>query len=333
MKSLPMVFIGGHRKCGTTLFLSLFDSHPQLCVYPIDALTLYAYFPVFTDGEYTKAERLARLEQVVCRYNRQLWEERGWADRFDWGAMWPAFRSRLGACALGDIGDVLSAQLAAFRETSPADCGNARAMVVKETSIEIYANYLLNRFEGSRFLQLLRDPRDNYASLKSGLAARYGSFGDDEKSILMSLIHRYGLGMKLASVNRARFGEDRYRVLRFEDLVSEPRRVMTEVCAFLGVDFDDCLLRPSVMGKPTKGNNFENLDMSRISAINAGRWRERITDHEARIIEFHFGDMMEQYGYERAFDVDESAAAAGDFYKWANYRYFYSDHFQGIPEE
>ena len=42
-----IVFMCGHRKCGTTMSLNLFDHHSQLCVYPMDLTFLYAYFPQF----------------------------------------------------------------------------------------------------------------------------------------------------------------------------------------------------------------------------------------------------------------------------------------------
>jgi hypothetical protein len=84
------------------------------------------------------------------------------------------------------------------------------------------------------------------------------------------------------------------------------------------------------LGKPTKGNNFEDIVMTSVSTVNVGRWKARITETEAKIIEFYFKDLMAKYGYECEYDSNEQIDAASEFYKWANYKYYYFDHFANI---
>ena len=87
------------------------------------------------------------------------------------------------------------------------------------------------------------------------------------------------------------------------------------------------MLVPTVLGGPTRGNNFEDMDMSRVSPVNVGRWQERIDDFQACVIEFYFREYMQKYGYECAFSEIEQSDMACDFYKWSNYHYHYYDHF------
>ncbi|MCH8331299.1 MAG: hypothetical protein IH946_07940, partial [Bacteroidetes bacterium] len=58
-------FFCGHRKTGTTLLLNLFDSHPQLAVFPTDSGFFYAYYPPYDTTEKSDEEKIDRLEKVM----------------------------------------------------------------------------------------------------------------------------------------------------------------------------------------------------------------------------------------------------------------------------
>jgi len=320
------VFIGGHRKCGTTLLLNLFDSHSQLCVYPHDVCTLYAYYPIFNGNSYSNEQRRERLNKVIFDY----FAERTWSDRLNFDKMQTAFWEKISTAELNDIGRILDTQIESFKSAIKIDSDNIRAEVIKETSIEIYAAFLLTHFKNSKFIHLLRDPRDNYAALKAGINKRYKNFSDDENTILSSLVHRYGLGMRLAELNQKRFGKDRYKIVRHEDVTTNTKNTVMSICNFLNINYHPSLLQPTVLGKPTRGNNFENIEMASVSTVNVGRWKARITEKEAKIIEFYFKDLMVKYGYECEYSINEQIDAATDFYKWANYKYYYFDHFNNI---
>ena len=54
-----IIFLTGHRKSGTTLLLRLFDSHPDIDVYPTDLSLFYQYFPYYTNN-YTDRQFLIK---------------------------------------------------------------------------------------------------------------------------------------------------------------------------------------------------------------------------------------------------------------------------------
>ena len=91
---------------------------------------------------------------------------------------------------------------------------------------------------------------------------------------------------------RGRF-PDRYRVVRFEDLVSEPQAVTESLCAFLGVPFRAAMLRQKVVSRG------EKLGEAGFDAGAAERWRERIGPWDARAIDALLGPRLEQLGYRR----------------------------------
>ena len=288
-----VLFLGGHRKCGTTMLANLLDGHPQLAVFPQDINTLYAYYPLFLEDEHSDAERLARLDRVIFDDLREHLADEADRANVDFGAMRDAFFAEPESFDPTDMRQVLVRQLATMADGADAPDW----FVAKETSSEIYACELFDWFPEARFIQLVRDPRDNYGALKVGVESYYAKFGDSAGTLLASLVHRYTLGLRAGLFNRGHFGPERYMIVRFEDLVADPRETMSAIADFLGISFASSLMRPSILGQPTAGNSHEAIEMFDISDRNVGRWRERITDLEAQAIEFHFAELMPSFGY------------------------------------
>ena len=150
----------------------------------------------------------------------------------------------------------------------------------------------------ARFIQIIRNPRDNFASINSGVGKYYSKLGEDEKHSLSSLIYRASIGLKICSPNIGAFGEDRYVYLRYEDLCTNPRFELGRIENSLKIEKWFNLPKPTILGENVLGNNFENEKFFNIYALNVGRWPDRITREEAQTIEFHSGDLLEEYGYE-----------------------------------
>jgi hypothetical protein len=318
-----IIFLGGHRKTGTTLLHNLLDGHPALAVYPDDATYFYAYFPVYTRDGFSAEARKKRFERVVFT-ELEAWIRENASDQdLDVSSLREHFFRAIGD-RLADVTAITKTMAAAYTTVQGRQ---GRPFVLKETSIEIYAGELLAAHPTAKFVHLLRDPRDNYAALKAGVATRYALMGENELATLASMIHRARLGFLYARTNQALFGAERYLVLRFEDLLQDTDATLRRLCEFLGIAYHDSLTVPTRLGHPTRGNSFEHLDFSAISARNVGAWPKRITAEEAQIVEFHFSDVMTERGYNPVFAPKDRAAAAAEFYKWQNYRYFFSDRF------
>lgn len=324
------IFLCGHRKSGTTMLSNLLDGHPELCVYPSDICLLYGYYPYHIQND-REANRL-RIEKVVFDTLRRKARTTGYTDRFNPELLKKHFDKNIDMDRLDDMSHVLSTLFTSYQNIMSDRNISKKHFVAKETSIEIYADTLDQWFPGCRFIQLIRDPRDNYGAIKAGNTKHYRIFGETEKHSLASLLHRGALGMRLAHINTHLLGTERYMVLRFEDLVTEPKTSLQKICAFLNIDFHESLLTPTVLQMPTQGNNYDGKKLFRISRDNVGRWRERISNEEAQIIEFHFKDLMTAFGYTPEYPTTEAAAAAREFYKWTNYQYFFKDSFSHQSE-
>jgi hypothetical protein len=323
-KELRPAFIGGHRRCGTTMFTNLFDAHPMVCMFPADSGFFYAYYPVYESDEYTNDQRMdriieecySRLEADVIKVNTENPDTEPL--NFDFPGLYTQFRDM---CSAGTFTskEMLENMLYAYRETVDLDSSKHLCWMEKTSSSEIYAHTIFKWFPNARFLHLLRDPRDNYASLKSGWENRYSKRVDNVGFLLQSMINRGKLSMELAESNRRRYGDERYMVVRYEDLTTDPDSTLKSVCAFLGIEFDKMLMNPTVCGKLWKGNNFTGDRYVGPSPASIGRWRERITEEDAQVIEYHFRDIMLRNDYGLEMNEYDCVDAAVNHYKWYNY--------------
>ncbi len=87
---------------------------------------------------------------------------------------------------------------------------------------------------------------------------------------------------------------DNYYVLRFEDLVKDPENHINQVCDFLGVDFQDNMLKQVVLGGVSGG--FQ-AGQDGFDAQAADRWRSHIDPWINSWFLFWFRKYLKEFGY------------------------------------
>ncbi|VUX54870.1 Sulfotransferase family protein [uncultured Woeseiaceae bacterium] len=320
------VFICGHRRSGTTLLSCLLDNHPDLLVYPGESGFFYGYYPVYESRNYTKEEKIDQVIQFCIQNIKDILSSLPLTSQNDLNISFDSLEnifSELVTRTNFTPKEVLTSLIEAFH-ISYRYPKEPKMWVEKTTSSEIYAAEILNWYPNAKIIHVLRDPRDTWASLKSGWDARFKDYNDSPSRLMHSLIERGKFGFELAGKNLERFGEDRYKIIRYENLVDDIKAVMCDICEFMGITYSDVVLNPTVFGKDWGGNNYGSHKYSNASAYNSGRWRERITTEEARLIEYHFEEYMNMYDYDCCFGLEEKIEAAVNHYKWYNYAQAYS---------
>jgi hypothetical protein len=311
------LFICGHRKGGTTVVLCLFDNHPQLLTYPADSGFFYMVFPACQN--LTKEETVELVAQKVIEENLTT-EMKVVGDPDVYNPTAIADRYRQIVTNLGHTpADHLTSLIQAYGELCGQEQGQWIRWVEKTTSTEIYAQEISNWFPKAKFLHIVRDPRDNYASLKSGWRDRYQHQEGTPHDLLQTMLDRGGLGLRMARLNQTALGKERYLVIKYEDLTSDPEKMLNKICNFVGIAYSPALETPTVNGRLWAGNNFDGLKFNALSNVNVGRWAERVEEEETALIEGQLADPMEQLGYEFTTTPAQRAAAIGEHYKWFNF--------------
>jgi len=329
------VFICGHRKTGTTMLLCLLDNHPELLVYPEDSGFFYAYYPLAEERQWSDKRKIETVVKFCIGHLANAIYRLRPQDKQDLNFPMKDFIGKFRSRAQNSdktTKAILTALMLAFQKIVGKEPDSIKYWVEKTTSSEIYALEIARWFPKAKFIHLIRDPRDNWASLKSGWNKYYRQFNDTPKRLLHSLLERGRLGMELAIHNQKILGKGRYLVLRFEDLVNQPKKNLLQICKFLQIDYQPTLLVPTILGKWWKGNNFEGKVFKGLSKVNVGKWKSRITSKEACLIEYYFLDLMKQFNYEPVSTLAQRMKAAADHYKWHNFAQKYSFRPEQIPK-
>lgn len=231
------VFIVGYPKSGTTLLLSLLDAHPQLVVIPGETRW-------FTDPEPTFAELHDRWIRYLINPSGQdptwlLGRPSRDADPY------LGFTRTLAALAAAHPDLDLLVLLAA---TFSAGASGARAWLEKTPLHLFQVERIRRRFPAARFIQVVRDPRATVASISH--YARHG-WGTDLDETTAGMV----AALEQAREAPLELGSSTYLVVRYEDVVTAPEHSLTRVAEFIGIDWADSLLRPTLAGVPVRANS------------------------------------------------------------------------------
>ena len=135
-------------------------------------------------------------------------------------------------------------------------------------------------FEGAKYIHLVRHP---YAVIESFARMRMDKLvgsGDANPYELAELIWRDS-NQNILDLARD-IDPERYHLVYYEDLVSKPQAVLTEICDFLDIPFDEALLTPYQGDRMTDGVSDRAMSLGdpnflthqKIDARLAEIWRE-----------------------------------------------------------
>lgn len=162
---------------------------------------------------------------------------------------------------------------------------------------------MLAAFPSARIVCLIRDPRAVVASYRDWTRrpaldpTTGGPFAADRTRarrsyniVLASLLCKAAL--RAAMRARDRFGDDRVRLLVYEDLVRAPDRAYAELMAWLGLPYD-----PAMLEVPLVQSSYAEAGAAGISTEPLERWRSKLSPAEVRVIESCCADVMRELGY------------------------------------
>jgi hypothetical protein len=107
----------------------------------------------------------------------------------------------------------------------------ADRLVIKEHQAWRIADFFLRQFPHAKIVVQVRDPRDHAVSCKK-LGHLYAAYhGSVARAARMWSMDQHG-----ALQLRAKYGVDKVRINRYEDLVLRPRETLQGICEFLQLD-------------------------------------------------------------------------------------------------
>ena len=271
----PFPFVVGCERSGTTLLRNMLDSHPRLAIPP------ESYF-------------IVRLHRSRSRYDRD--------GTIDLGALVEELRTHRWFSTWGIDVDGLEGEVASLPDAIRRIYGAYASKRGKERygdktpAYVMHLPLLAGMFPEARFAHLLRDGREVALSLAEM------SWGPP--TVLDAALH-WRERVERGRRDGAALGKDRYREIRYEDLVERPEETLRGLVRFFELPFDGAMLEHHARRTDQAGIHRRSTEPPTTGARD---WRTQMDAADLAAVEAGIGDLLTELGYERA--VEEPPAEA-----------------------
>jgi hypothetical protein len=156
----------------------------------------------------------------------------------------------------------------------------------------------------ARFVHLIRDGRDVCLSVQNwqrkagstGLEENFATWNEDP--VLTAAVW-WQWRVRLTREGGLALDPKLYHELHYEALVNRPAEQCARLCAFLGVPYDDCMLR-FYEGHPRGDPGLSSKKAWLPITPGLRDWRTQLTAEETERFEAGAGEVLDELGYPRA---------------------------------
>lgn len=264
-------FIVGHPRSGTSLLRTLFDHHPNLVVFPVES-----HFFDWVDSK-KKVEAFFKRTSFEAHCKRSFS-----ADIED---LKDRLRIKFGK--QGSKKDILLSLIEMYYAIEESDKKDKRRWMEKTPS-HISSIPILKKWFGQniKVICIYRDPRDVFVSIKK----KYPS------TSISDFCLSYNNYYKMHFFFQKKYS-DWFFPVKYEQLLENPEEILKELCWFLRIEFNKCLLQPTINGKAYPGNSRFGEKLFSLSKSPIGRYVHYLSRGEANQIETYLNKVMKHYGY------------------------------------
>jgi len=279
---MPMNFVVGKERSGTTLLQVMLNSNPQIVAPP------ESRFIVLLNTKYGSIKYWT--EKNIRDFCNDLFREMLFKNH------WVLDKNKLQDSLLSVKDSLTYPLVCKLLFLLNAGPGKEAVMLFDKNPIYYYFLPTLEKiFPDAKFIHLVRDYRANIASHQRVFKIKKA--GD--------LAYRWVKINELAEDSKRR-KPGKYFTLKYESLVTDPEAAMKGICSFLGIPFSDKMSKDHTESlyptfKENKKPRFLEMHgnlLSPISSVHVDEWRKKLSDDE----------------------VAEAEAVAGE-YGAANYSY------------
>jgi hypothetical protein len=264
------VFLAGTDRSGIGLLGEILTAHPRIF---ISRRTRFWNFYYQRFGDLRERSNLAAVIDEMMRYTRIM-------------DLSPDRERLLAEFDAGAAGSGYGQLFALIQRHHLERIGKAR-WGDKTLNAERYAWAIFNEYPTARMIHVIRDPRDRFASQANHRTASRGKVGAGT-ALWLSSIRR---GMQ----NVAAY-PGRYEIVRYEDLVSQPRAIVERVCRFIDEPFEMRMLQATPVREDDA--SIPGVGTQGLVTSSVGRFRSDLSDSDIAFIQLVAGRAMRAMHYE-----------------------------------
>jgi hypothetical protein len=280
---MPFDFLICSERSGSNLITKILDAHPRICgpfpSHMIRTLALninnYGDLNVDRNWRVLLEDTAELLEHGIAK----------WKTSFSAEQLAQEIRART------------LDSLIRFVYEAEAGANGKNRVFVKENHTYTFLSYLVAHFPASKYVFLVRDPRDMALTWKEAPSAHGAvksaarQWKEDQRRGLVA----YGFLKDLGNII----------LIRFEELVGDTENTVREVCRFLGVEYSPAMLEfhsKEIVGEnAARMSGWEDLRQP-IIRDNFNLYKTKLSETEIRFVETLCREEMSFFGYEPRFD-------------------------------
>jgi sulfotransferase family protein len=271
------MFIVGTERSGSNLLRVILNAHPAISIpHPPHILAFFAPLEKYY-GDLSRERNFRKLLADVVRHvNRHI---HPWPMSINVERLYATARPR-------DAFGLFAAIYDQYLEFT-----GKRRWGCKSTFMIHYVDRILARYPEAQIIWLVRDPRS------VALSSRSSVFNPFHPYYVAQL---WALQQKLALQLQATLSPANFTAVRYEDLITDPVKVVQSICTFLHEDFDPAMLdfyqTDDAHMSAALSRDWKNT-ASPILSNNGDKFLSRMSENEVALIESVAGDTMRKLGY------------------------------------
>jgi hypothetical protein len=286
VERIPIFFIIGKGRSGTTLLQTQLDANPHVLI------PLESRFIIHLQPTYGNVKRWTD-EKILAFYN-DLFSEIMFSN------LWKVDREKLKSDLLSVKEKAtfpLLCKIVYLNYISVFEKQEIRLIGDKNPVYTAYAGDMLRLFPDAKFIHMVRDHRANTHSHMTDFPI---------KNVPL-IAHQWKYYCKLVERFEAHH-PGTVLTLRYEDLVSDPVQQLDRVCRFLGIAYSDSMMQFHHGTNELYGrleNFIDKYHRNLLNPVNDKRmeaWKTAMKQEDIRIADHIAGDHAKRYGYERMYN-------------------------------
>jgi hypothetical protein len=154
---------------------------------------------------------------------------------------------------------------------------------------------IIKYYPDARFICMIREPRNTVSSI----------LNMSEKSQNKSIIAMALLYNEIVSIIQSISYNKNVRIVRYEDLVENPHKILKEICDYLEISFDlkylGNIAAPKEMIYAHEKWKTNNTQINKIQRDDYDKWKNTLTDDYGNLIIFLTKNNLPTFNYDSSF--------------------------------
>jgi hypothetical protein len=296
LNKIPVFFILGRPRSGTTLLTTLFNAHPNVRIAPEFPVMLFLYqrFRKVKNWDETTIRSFVDHVFYYSKFSLRRVENLKLDKEFIIGEL----------LKYKEVGSIqLFLKSINYYAYSVYDKQETQWIGDKNPVYSIYTDRLRKIFPEAKFICIIRDYRDNFISIQR-LAEKEIAV---EAPVLTLQIARWRYFVRLFLNSKRRF-PGKYYILRYEDLVTDQEKTVRSLCDFLNIHYDpsvfDFYKKKDEVSEIYSNTIWDQFHENLLKPVNTSRmntWQDKLTDREVKMADQVAGKYADILSYERKY--------------------------------